>query len=107
MSAVEQLRDELERVVRELGAPDGVAPALERPRDPSHGDWATNVAMVLAKPLGRKPRDIAQQIVTAIDFARAGIASAEIAGPGFINFRISTNVLARGLLALIGADTAY
>ena len=107
MSAVEQLRAELERVVRQIGAPPGVVPALERPRDPSHGDWATNVAMVLAKPLGRKPRDIAQEIISGIDNDRAGIAGAEIAGPGFINFRISTNVLAQGLLAMLRADTTY
>ena len=47
----EQLRAELVRAAHSLGAPDGVEPVLERPRDPSFGDWATNVAMVLAKPL--------------------------------------------------------
>jgi len=107
MSAADQLRGELERVIRKLGAPDGVAPVLERPRDPSFGDWATSVAMVLAKPLGRKPRDIAQAVIDTIDFDRAGIASAEIAGPGFINFRNSTNVFSRGLLAVLRAGADY
>ena len=58
---VELLRAELTRAAASLGAPDGVEPVLERPRDPAFGDWATNLAMVLAKPLGQKPRDLAQR----------------------------------------------
>ncbi|HEU4988672.1 MAG TPA: arginine--tRNA ligase, partial [Gemmatimonadaceae bacterium] len=63
------LRAELARAARALGAPDDVVPALERPRDPAFGDWATNLAMMLAKPLGRKPRDLAQQLIDAMDLA--------------------------------------
>ena len=107
MSAADQIRSELERVIRELGAPDGLVWTLERARDPAFGDWATNVAMVLAKPLGRKPRDIAKDIIERIDTERAGIGTAEIAGPGFINFRVSTNVLSRGLLALLRDDATF
>ena len=63
---------------------------LERPRDPSHGDLACNVAMQLAKPLKKNPRELAQAIVTSL-LANKGelIESAEIAGPGFINLRIA------------------
>lgn len=63
---------------------------LERPRDPSHGDVATNVAMQLTKALKKNPRELAQVIVSAI-MAEASdlIQSAEIAGPGFINFRLN------------------
>jgi arginyl-tRNA synthetase len=107
MDATELLRAELVRVARSLGAPDDVDPVLERPRDPAFGDWATNLAMVLAKPLARKPRDLATAIVERIDHARAGIRSAEIAGPGFINFRVSTDVFAEGLRALIAACDQY
>jgi arginyl-tRNA synthetase len=85
---VDALRAELARAAERLGAPSGTEPVLERPRDPAFGDWATNLAMVLAKSLGRKPRDLAQQIVESIDRGAAGIATAEIAGPGFINFRL-------------------
>jgi len=66
---------------------------LERPKVAAHGDIATNVAMQLAKPARRNPRELAQQIVDAImtqEAARALIASAEIAGPGFINFRLTS-----------------
>jgi arginyl-tRNA synthetase len=103
----ETLRAELVRAAVSLGAPDDVEPLLERPRDPSFGDWATNLAMVLAKPLGKKPRDLAQAIIERLEFSRAGIRSAEIAGPGFINFRVASDVFAEGLRALIAAGDAY
>jgi arginyl-tRNA synthetase len=107
MSAADTIRAEVARAARALGAPDDFAPVIERPRDPSFGDWATNAAMVLAKVLGRKPRDLAQAIIDAIDRDRAGISAAEIAGPGFINFRVSTSTVARGLLALLRAGDDY
>ena len=65
MAGDELLRAELTRAARALGAPDDVTPLLERPRDPAFGDWATNLAMTLAKPLGKKPREFAQQIIDA------------------------------------------
>ena len=107
MSSTEQLRAELTRAARSIGAPEAIEPVLERPRDPSFGDWATNLAMVLAKPLRSKPRDVAQGIVNAIDFHRAGIRSAEIAGPGFINFRVNADIVSEGIAALIAANESY
>ncbi|HVB31405.1 MAG TPA: arginine--tRNA ligase [Gemmatimonadaceae bacterium] len=107
MSGDDLLRAELSRAARALGAPDDVSPVLERPRDPAFGDWATNLAMVLAKGLGKKPRDFAQQIIDTMDLARAGLSAAEIAGPGFINFRVATGTLAQGLLALLRAGAGY
>ena len=104
---LDALRAELTRAAQSLGAPPGTEPLLERPRDPSFGDWATNLAMVLAKPLGRKPRELAQQIVASIDRQAAGIASAEIAGPGFINFRLDAARVAQGIAALIAAGGDY
>ena len=65
---------------------------LERPRDPSHGDMACNIAMQLAKPLRKNPRELAQAIVTALltdPDGKALIDTAEIAGPGFINLRMA------------------
>jgi arginyl-tRNA synthetase len=105
--ATETLRAELVRAAQSLGAPDGVEPLLERPRDPAFGDWATNLAMVLAKPLGKKPRDLAAAIIERLEYSRAGIKSAEIAGPGFINFRVASDVFAEGLRALINAGEQY
>ncbi|MDB5767753.1 MAG: argS [Collimonas fungivorans] len=65
---------------------------LERPRDPSHGDVACNIAMQLAKPLKKNPRELAQALVAAVMAGAAEgklIESAEIAGPGFINLRLT------------------
>jgi arginyl-tRNA synthetase len=107
MDGTELLRAELARAAQSLGAPADVEPLLERPRDPAFGDWATNLAMTLAKPLGRKPRELAQAIVERLDYTRAGIKSADIAGPGFINFRVSGDVFAEGLRALIAASDQY
>ena len=65
--------------------------ALERPRDPAHGDAACNIAMQIAKPLRKNPREVAQQIADSILAQQHPmIAAVEIAGPGFINLRIST-----------------
>lgn len=64
-------------------------PTLERPRDPAHGDIACNIAMQIAKPLKKNPRELAQAIVANLVAQPDEIlASAEIAGPGFINIRI-------------------
>ena len=65
---------------------------LERPRDPTHGDMACNIAMQLAKPLKKNPRELAQAIVDAVlaNPARVGLIDAiELAGPGFINLRVA------------------
>jgi len=76
---------------------------VERTRDASHGDFASNIAMRLAKPARRSPRDIANDIVAAISGSDA-IERIDIAGPGFINFHLSpaafhaelTTILERG-----------
>ena len=62
---------------------------LERTKQKGHGDFASNVALVLAKPLGSKPRDLAQAVLERLP-ASVWITRAEIAGPGFINFYLST-----------------
>lgn len=76
-----------------LSIPKGHAPHadLERPRDLSHGDWATSIAMRSAKVAHANPRMIAQAIVDHISKS-AGITSVEIAGPGFINFRLAPSM---------------
>lgn len=87
----------------ELTAADIV---LERPRNRDHGDWATNIAMRLAKPFGTNPRELAQQIADGLGGVE-GIASAEVAGPGFINIRL--DAAAAGALAkvIVDAGSAY
>ena len=67
-------------------------PSIERPRDKGHGDWATSVAMKLAKQAHMKPRDIAQAIASHIERGDF-IAEVEIAGPGFINLTLTDKAL--------------
>ena len=74
MTPVEQIRAELIRAARGLGAPDDIEPLLERPRESSHGDWATNVAMVLAKPLRSRPREIAERLRDSMKLESAGVS---------------------------------
>ena len=83
--------DQLAPLVRQALASAGLPerdPAFERPRQREHGDWATNVALTLSKPVGKPPREIAQAIVDHLP-AHEGVAAVEIAGPGFLNFRLS------------------
>jgi arginyl-tRNA synthetase len=106
-SSLDAVRAELTRAARTLGAPEPVEPLVDRPRDPAFGDWSTNLAMVLAKPMGRRPRDLAQDLIAAMHLRRAGLKSAEVAGPGFINMRVDAGALAEGLVRLIAAGESY
>ncbi|MRX50805.1 arginine--tRNA ligase [Paracoccus sp. S-4012] len=84
---------------------DFAAVAVEPPRDPAHGDMATNAAMVLAKPARRKPREIAEALAAELR-ADPRISSAEVAGPGFLNLRLDPGQwreVVRGALSA-GAD---
>ncbi|MGD8496235.1 MAG: arginine--tRNA ligase [Gemmatimonadales bacterium] len=102
-----RLREELGRAARSIGAPEDFVPELERPANPEHGDLASNAALVLAKPLRRAPRGIAEEIVAAIDRERAGLADVDVAGPGFLNFRLDDAVVWTGLRELLGAGDAW
>ncbi|MHB8719452.1 MAG: arginine--tRNA ligase [Candidatus Dormibacteria bacterium] len=79
---------------------------VEKPRDPSHGDAATGVAMRLTKPTGMRPRDIAAALVDALD-APELVASAEVAGPGFVNVRVRPSWLAAQLDGVIAAGPRW
>jgi arginyl-tRNA synthetase len=68
--------------------------ALERPRDPSHGDWSTNVALISAKAAGMAPRALAEAVAGRIA-GHPDVAAVEVAGPGFINLRLSDAALQR------------
>ncbi len=107
MSGLDALRAALIQAAVRVGAPADVAPVLERPRDPAHGDWATNLAMTLAKPLAKKPREIAEALVAALDTAAAGVSEASVAGPGFINFRLSTADLASGIARILQSGESW
>jgi len=79
---------------------------VEPPRDPTHGDLATNVAMVLAKDAGMKPRELAERIAAELG-KRAEITRAEVAGPGFINLTLDPAVWREALRAAILAGPQF
>ena len=85
---------------------DFAAVAVEPPRDPAHGDMATNAAMVLARPAGLKPREIAEALAARLA-ADPRIEAAEVAGPGFLNLRLAPGVWAEVLRAALDAGKDY
>ncbi len=98
------LRDQCAALIDEGLLPEGLDLArvsVEEPRDPAHGELATNAAMVLAKPAGMKPRDLAALLTARLEGAH-GIQTAEIAGPGFINMRLGEDVWHALLRTAIG-----
>lgn len=97
---LEQINQALKEAVIEAIATAGLAqreeiPAivLEVPKDKAHGDLATNAAMQLSRIAKKNPRQIAEEIVSNLDYAKAGIEKADIAGPGFINFTLGKSYL--------------
>lgn len=103
------LKNQLLHVLRSFDLEEDQIPEihLETPRDTSHGDVATNVAMKLAKVLRNNPRNIAGKIVEKISLDPAKIASAKVAGPGFINFRYADQYLTSALQDLLDAGSDY
>jgi arginyl-tRNA synthetase len=87
----------------DAGTPDFV---IERPKDRSHGDFSSNAAMLLAKPARSNPRALAQALVEALPDSD-DIAAVEIAGPGFLNFRLSPGAWQRQLRDIHAQGEAY
>jgi arginyl-tRNA synthetase len=81
-------------------------PELSRPRQKDHGDWSTNLALVLASRAGRPPRDVAAAIVDRID-TREVVTKAEVAGPGFINLFLGHRWLHEALAEILRRSSAH
>ena len=104
------LRRILEDGVRKLGGSGDVH--LERPKNPEHGDWSTNVALQLAKDLKRKPREIAEDLrnATLDALVKSGIttpAGVSIAGPGFFNVKLDPAIKLRPILEVLRRGNDY
>jgi len=78
---------------------------VERPNDPSHGDFATNVALANARVFRRNPREVAEGLVGALD--APFVREAGVAGPGFVNFKLSEEALWDGVSTILREDDAY
>lgn len=96
------IQQALTQLVADGVLPDGLTPAIqvENARDKTHGDFASNIAMMLAKPAGLKPRDLAEKLIAALP-ADPQVSKVEIAGPGFLNFFQNTQALASRLDAAL------
>ncbi|MGH6923175.1 MAG: arginine--tRNA ligase [Propylenella sp.] len=104
-----RIRNALERTVlagRSASDADLDRINAEPPRDPAHGDIATNAAMVLAKPLKAKPRELAEKIAAALA-GDPDVRAVEVAGPGFVNLRLSDAFWATQPKAILEAGTRY
>ena len=91
------LADALRVAAIELGAPVDFEPQVERPGDSAHGDFASNAALVLSGKLGRPPRELAAALAESLDRDAIRVTDISVAGPGFLNFKLSDSVLHDGL----------
>jgi arginyl-tRNA synthetase len=80
---------------------------IEKPRVPEHGDAATNVALTAAKLFGKPPRQIAEELVKALEIDKNAVSAIEIAGPGFINFRFADGWIQHELEKVLQASVNY
>jgi arginyl-tRNA synthetase len=103
------VRSSAVQVLAARGIDDAVLPeqvTIERPRNPDHGDYATNLALQVAKKAGLKPRDFAEALAAAVS-ADDGVASAEVAGPGFLNFRLAAAAQGDIVRQVLDAGAAF
>ena len=108
MKAHEVIRAALADAAARLGVSVSAgAIELERPRDPAHGDVATNLALTLAKSLKQKPRAVAERLVAGLALPQGLVRKIDVAGPGFINFHLAEAQLASVLEAVLEAGTRY
>ena len=106
---MELVNSEIEHLSEAGDLPSGLdvtGVLVEPPRDPAHGDMATNAAMVLAKRAGKPPRDIAALLAERIA-AQDGVASVDVAGPGFINMRLEAAYWHSALARITASGTRY
>ncbi|RMI31660.1 arginine--tRNA ligase [Nocardia stercoris] len=103
------LRATAAKVLVERGCDPAILPdevKVERPRNPEHGDYATNLAMQVGKKAGLNPRNLAEGLAAALT-ATDGIDAAEVAGPGFLNIRLAAAAQAAIVEKILAAGTAY
>lgn len=96
-------------VLEARGLDTGVLPeqvTVERPRNPEHGDYATNVALQVAKKVGMAPRELAEALATELA-AADGVDTAEVAGPGFLNLRLAADAQGEIVRRVLGSGDAF
>lgn len=108
MDLRQQLKTSIEAAVEQAGIVETVPEVkIEVPKDKTNGDFSTNVAMVLTKQAKRNPREIAQIVIDNLDHEAASIKSVEIAGPGFINFKMDEASLTAIITRILSEKGGY
>ncbi|MEK4924663.1 arginine--tRNA ligase [Cytobacillus sp. FSL W7-1323] len=114
MNIVEQVQQNLKQEIKQAVIKAGLAEEgqipdviLEIPKDKTHGDYSTNMAMQLARVAKKAPKMIAEDIITHFDQSKASIEKMEIAGPGFLNFYMDNRYLTNLIPTVLEADEAY
>lgn len=114
MSQVEQVKEQLKAALVQAVVEAGLAKeeeipevVIETPKDKSHGDYASNLAMQLARVAKKAPKQIAEDIVANLDKGQASVESAEVAGPGFMNFTMRKDFLAEIVKTVLNSGDAY
>lgn len=107
MKPHEQLARALRQAAAAIGAPADPAFTIGPTRDPAHGDYATNLALVLGKALGRPPRRVAEQLVEALALPPGLVRKIDVAGPGFINFFMEGTQLAAVVAEVLARGDGY
>ncbi len=102
----QQLQQQLISILAELQYP-AVEVNFDKPKVEAHGDLTTNVAMVLAKSVGKNPRQVAQTIVEKLSIDGSFLSGVEIAGPGFINFRFSNVYVVESAKNILSGHTSF
>ena len=102
----QQLHNQLTAILTELQYPS-VDVIFDTPKVAAHGDLTTNVAMMLAKAVGKNPRQVAQSIVEKLSIDDSFLSGVEIAGPGFINFRFSNRYVVESAKRILSEHTSF
>jgi len=101
------IHEAVRAAVHEIFGVFSVSFTVEHPVDLAHGDYATNVALVIAKEVGQSPRDIAMQLKAKLDDAMQDVSSIEVAGAGFLNFRLARTYFADVVSVALAAPHAW
>lgn len=101
------LRERVTAALRQLGITPPAPVSFEVPRQAGHGDLTTNIALLTAKAAGRKPRDLAADILAGAALDQSLVSKTEVAGPGFINFTFADTYYLRQLDELLRAGERY
>ena len=104
---LESLKEKIKEIIKQLGVEEDIEIFFEIPKDPSNGDYSTNIAMRLAKALRKSPRDIAKVIVDNIDLREFHLSKLDIAGAGFINLYLDKNYLNNVVFKVISEGDHY